>query len=436
MQVSVEAGEGLERRMRIDLPFEEVTSEVEKRLQQLSRRAKLPGFRPGKVPMKLLRQRYSEQVHQEVFGDMLQSSLTEAFTQQSLRPAGMPRIEPDLDIEGGRVGFTAIFEVIPEFELASVADRVVKRPVSELADSDLDEMLERLREQRKTWEPVERAAQTGDQVMVSFVGTVDGESFEGGSTSGLKVELGAGRMIPGFEDGLIGVGVGESRTLDLTFPDPYQAAHLAGKPVRFEITLDAVAEPSLPEIDAEFVKNFGVEDGDVERFKADVRRNMERELKDRLKARIKERVMDMLVEANSIDLPAAFVRSEMESMAGQMREALGGSRMQLPVDLFEVGARRRVALGLIIGRIVTENSLEVDPARVREEIERMASTYEHPQSVIDYYYADATRLGAVENLVLEEQVVDLVLEQARVEDEPVPFAQLTDQASSNPFAAA
>jgi trigger factor len=426
MQVSVEAGEGLERRMRIDLPFEEVSAEVEQRLQRLARQAKLPGFRPGKVPMKVLRQRYNEQLHQEVFGDMVQKSLLEAFGQESLQPVGMPHIEPDLDIAAGRMGFTAIFEVMPEIELAPVSDKVVKRPVSELTDADLDSMIQRLREQRKTWEAVERPAQTGDQLSIGFVGTIEGEPFEGGTTDGFKLELGSGRLIPGFEDGLIGATVGETRVLDLTFPDPYQAEHLAGKPVRFEVTIESIAEPRLPEIDAEFVKDFGVEDGDIERFKADVRRNMERELKERLTARTKERVMDMLHEANPIELPKSLIQSEMRAMAEQMRQALGSGQMQLPPGMFESGAKRRVALGLILGQIIRDNEIKADPARVRETVERMASSYEHPQQVVDYYYSDAERLSSVQGLVLEEQVVDLMLEQAQVEDEPLTFAQLTE----------
>lgn len=427
MQVSVEAGEGLERRMRVDLPFDEVGAEVEKRLQQLARRAKLPGFRPGKVPMKVLRQRYNMELHQEVFGDMVQKTLYKAFEQHSLMPAGMPHIEPDLDIDAGRMAYTAIFEVMPEITLAPVSDRVVKRPVSELTDTDLDDMIQRLREQRKSWEAVERPAQQGDQLSISFVGTIEGEPFEGGTTDGFKLELGSGRLIPGFEDGLVGATVGETRTLDLTFPEGYQAEHLAGKPVRFDVTIESIAEPRLPEVDAEFVKNFGVEDGDVERFKADVRRNMERELKERLTARTKERVMDMLYEANPVELPKALIESEARTMAEQMRQALGGGQMRLPPEMFESGAKRRVALGLILGQIIRDNEIKADPERVRETVERMAASYEQPQEVIDYYYGDEERLSSVRALVMEEQVVELMLEQAQVEDEPLTFAQLTEQ---------
>ncbi|TCT24061.1 trigger factor [Thiobaca trueperi] len=430
MQVSVEAGEGLERRMKIDLPFEQITVEVEKRLQQLARSARLPGFRPGKVPMRLLRQRFEDRVRQEVFGEQVQSSFLEALTQESLNPAGMPQIEPDIDLDAQRFGFTAIFEVMPEFDLASLSDRVLKRPVCELTDADLEEMIERLRNQRKTWIAVERPCQSGDQITISFAGTVDGEAFEGGASSGFKLELGAGRMIPGFEDGLTGASVGEQRTLDLTFPDPYQAAHLAGKPVRFEVTLDEVSEPRLPEVDAEFAQAFGVEDGDIERFRADVRANMERELKQRLEARTKEQVMDLLFEANPIDLPQAPVQSEMQSMAEQMGQALGGGKLNLPASLFESGARRRVALGLILGKIIKDHELKVDAARVRERVEQLAATYEHPQAVIDYYYSDRNRLGTVETVVLEEQVVELVLTQVTVEDETIGFTDLTSPASA------
>ncbi len=424
MQVSVEAGEGLERRMKIDLPFEQLAEEVEKRLQKFARSARLPGFRPGKVPLKVLRQRYSEQLHQEVLSDMVQSSFMEALSQESIQPAGMPRIEPDFDLNDERASFTAIFEVMPEFELAPIAERVVKRPVSEVADADLDAMIERLRDQRKTWTPVERACRSADQVVISFVGTVDGETFDGGSSERLTLELGAGRMIAGFEDGLIGAASGETRTLDLTFPDPYKATHLAGKPVRFEVTVDSVSEPTVPELDETLAKSFGVESGDVEHFKSDVRKNMERELKERIKARTKEHVMDLLLEANSIDVPNALVENEIQAMTEQMRQALGGAQMQLPPELFADAARRRVALGLILGLFVKENAIEVDATRVREMIEQMASTYDEPQAVIDYYYADRSRLSQFETMALEDQVVALVLERVTVEDEQIAFEDI------------
>jgi len=358
---------------------------------------------------------------------MVQKTLYKAFEQESLIPAGLPQIEPDLDIAAGRMAYTAIFEVMPEIRLASVQDRVIKRPVCELTDADLDDMIQRLRAQRKTWEPVDRPAQQGDQLSVSFVVKVDGEPFEGSAVTDFKLELGSGGLIPGFEEGLIGATPGETRTLDLTFPEDHQTKPLAGKPARFEVTIDSIAKPRLPELDAEFVKGFGIEDGDLERFRADVRRNMERELKERLIARTKERVMDMLYEANPIELPRVLVESEQRTLAKQMRQALGGGQMSLPPERLESDAKRRVALGLILGQIIRDNDIKVDPERVRETVEHIASSYEHPQEVIDYYYADEGRLGPIRALVIEDQVVDLILKQARVEDEPLTFAQLTEQ---------
>ena len=425
MQVSVETGEGLERRMRIDLPFERIQGEVDKRLQQLARSARLPGFRPGKVPINLLRQRYGEQVQQEVFGELVQTSFSEAVAKEALRPAGMPRIEPDIDHAEKRYGYTAVFEVLPQFELAPLSGKVLKRPVAQVTDADLEAMLERLRTQRKSWQPAQRPAQSGDRLTVAYTGTIDGEAFEGGSSASSQLELGSGRMIPGFEDGLIGARAGETRSLDITFPEGYHAAPLAGKPVRFEVTVNAVDEPVLPEVDADFARSFGVEDGDVERFRADVRANMERELKQRIKARTKESVMDLLVAGNAVDIPSVLVSEEVRSLKEQMRQNLGGGRMELPDNLFEDSARRRVALGLIIAEIVNRNGIVANSASVREAVEEMASTYEQPQEVVDYYYADRKRLAPVESLVLEDRVVDWVLGQVAVEDEATTFQQLT-----------
>lgn len=430
MQVSVESGVGLERRMRIDLPVERIQGEVDKRLQQMARNARLPGFRPGKVPMKLLRQRYGDQIQQEVFGELVQSSFSEAVAQEALRPAGMPRIEPEIDRGQQRFAYTAVFEVLPQFELAPLAGQVVKRPVAAVADADLEAMIERLRTQRKTWTAVEGPAEPGHRLTVSYEGTLDGEPFEGGSNSGTQLEIGSGRMIPGFEEGLIGASAGETRALDLQFPETYHRQDLAGKSAHFEVNIDAVTRPVLPELDADFARGFGIADGDLERFRADVRANMERELAQRVNARIKERVMDLLVSANAIEIPGVLVQEEIRALKDQMRQNLGGGRMELPDNLFEDSARRRVALGLIIAEIVKRNGIKADPARVRAAVEDMASTYEEPHEVISYYYGDRQRLAPVESLVLEEQVVDWVLHQVTVEEETLTFAQLTEPAAA------
>jgi trigger factor len=429
MQVSVETGEGLERRMKIDLPFEEVEAEVEKRLQKLGRSARLPGFRPGKVPLQVLRKRYGAAVHQEVFGELVESSFSEALMQESLRPAGMPRIEPEIDPVEQRFGFTAIFEVMPQLEVAPLAGRVVKSPVAEIKDEDLENMIQHLRRQRATWAAAERPAEQGDRLTISFTGTVDGEPFEGGSASDVQIELGSARMIQGFEEGLIGASAGDHVSLDLVFPDPYQAEHLAGKAVHFDVTVDAVEESVLPEVDAAFVEAFGIDDGDIARFREDVRKNMEREMRQRLDSRRKESVMNLLLSAHDVELPEVLVQTEIRAMSEQMRETLGSKDLSLPEGLFDEAARRRVSLGLIIGEIVKRQGLKADPQRVRAAVEDSASTYDYPEAVIEYFYADPKRLVSIESLVLEEQVVAWVLEQVEVEEEVLTFAQLTDAAA-------
>jgi trigger factor len=429
MQISVESGEGLERRMRVDLPTDEIQGEVDKRLRQLSRSARLPGFRPGNVPVKLLRQRYGEQVEGEVFGELVERTYPEAVAKESLRPAGAPKIEPDIDRGEHRFSYIAVFEVLPELELGSLEGKVVKRPVAEVTDDDLETMLQSLREQRKTWEPAGRAAESGDTLVISFEGTIDGESFEGGAASGTRIELGSGRMIPGFEDGLIGVGAGETRGLDLSFPEGYHKESLAGRPVHFEVTVDAVEAPVLPELDADFARSFGVDDGDIDRLRADVRANMGRELKQRIDGRVKEQVMELLISQNPIDIPTVLVAQEIQSLKDQMRQNLGNSQIELPDNLFEDNARRRVALGLIIAEVVKQQGIKADPQRVRAAVEDMAATYEEPQQVVDYYYGARDRLAPVESLVLEDQVVDWVLGQVSVEDEPATFTEVTKPGS-------
>jgi trigger factor len=426
MQVSVESGEGLERRMTVGLPPESVEAEVEKRLREMARTARLPGFRPGKVPVRVLRQRYGGQLQREVFGELVQSSFAEALSKEHLRPAGSPRIEPDIDHGEKRYAYTAIFEVLPQFELGSLTGKTIKRPVAEVTEPDVDTMIERLRVQRKDWAAVERAAQEGDRLVVSFTGTVDGEAFEGGTGENVRVELGSGRMIPGLESGLVGARAGEERQLDVTFPEDYHREELKGKAAQFDVRVTAVEEPVLPEVNEEFVRAFGIEDGDVARFRQDVRQNMRRELKQRISGRIKQQAMDILLAANPIELPAVLVKEEMRALKDQARQGSAGSRFELPDRLFEEPARRRVALGLLVAEVVRVNGIKVDPERVRAAVEEVAATYEHPQQVVDYYYKNKEHLASFESLALEDEVVDWVLGQVQVEDDPLSFQQLTD----------
>jgi trigger factor len=428
MQVSVETGDGLTRRLKVELPAEDIEQEIEKRLQNFARSARMPGFRPGKVPLRVLRQRYGDSVRLEVFGERVEASYPQAIAESELRPAGRPEIEPDLDQAVWRYAYVAEFEVLPEVTLASLEGRTLARPQVEVTDSDVEETIERLRQQRKRWEAVERAAETGDRLTVDFDGEVDGEPFEGGRGEGIQIEIGAGRFIPGFEEQLVGASAGDAPSIDVTFPEEYPQTSLAEKPAQFKVRVKTVEAASLPEVDAEFVAEFGVDDGDLERFRADVRANLERERSERVKARIKNQVMDLLLEANPISVPAALVTDEIESLREQMTQKLGaGSGFKLPDEIFADNAQRRVALGLIVGEVVKANELTPDPERVRASVEEMAATYDDPQAVIDYYYADRQRLTTVESVVLEDLVVEHVLEQIEVTDEPISFSELTSQ---------
>ena len=427
MQVSVESGEGLERRMTVELPAEQIEAEVDKRLKQIGRTAKLDGFRPGKVPMKMLRKVYGGQVLQEVYGQMIETSYQQAIQQEELKPAGMPKIEPKEATEEGLFGYVATLEVMPEIELAKLEGKVT-RPIAEISDQDIEDMIEKLRKQRASWSVVERAAADGDQVKISFEGKVDGEVFEGGSAENVELVLGSKRMIEGFEDGLVGMNQGEKRTVELKFPDDYRVEELAGKPVTFEVEVVEVAEESLPEVDDAFAKDFGAEEG-VDKLKSDIRDNMERELAQRVQAKIKGQVMDLIYELNKVDVPNGMIEEEIKALQKQTQERIGqgAGSLELPRDMFEEQARRRVTLGLVIGEIIKQNEIQIDNDRVRKTVEDFASTYEQPEEVVKYYYGNQEQLAAVQNVVLEDQVVDWALEQAEVIDEQTSFADLTSE---------
>lgn len=430
MQVSVQSGEGLERRMTVELPADEINQEVEKRLKQLARTAKMDGFRPGKVPVRVLRNRFGLQIQQEVFGDLVQSSFPQAVEQEKLRPAGAPSIEPDIEQgqDESKFAYTAVFEVLPEVSVAALDSYGIKRQVAEVADSDVDEMIERLRKQRRNWKEVDRASEEGDQLEISFEGKLDGETFEGGSGKNTQLELGSGMMIEGFESGLTGASAGDTRSLTLTFPEDYRAENLAGKEVTFDVEVHKVQEAELPEVDEEFAKAFGVESGDTEQFLKEIRANMERELKQRLQAGIKDQAMDVLIKAHDLTVPKALVEEEIDALLQQMRQNAYGGQMELPREMFKDQAERRVALGLIIAEIVKTNDIKVDQERVDSMIQDMAATYESPQEVIDFYKGNAQQRASVENLVLEEQVVDWIIEQADVSDEETTFKAVTEPA--------
>ena len=432
MQVSVESTSALERRMTIGVPAERIETEVNKRLQQTARRAKVPGFRPGKVPMSVIRQRYEDAARQEALGDLIQATFYEAVVEQKLNPAGSPAVEPKVFEKGKDLEYVATFEVFPEFQVTGFESIAIERLQAEVADADLENMLEILRKQNTRFETAARAAQNGDQLNIDFVGKVDGEAFAGGSAKGTQLVLGSGRMIPGFEDGLVGANAGEERVLNLTFPADYQNLDLAGKAAEFAVTVNAVAEPLLPELNDEFFALFGIKEGGLEGFRTEVRKNMQRELRQAIKSKVKNQVMDGLLSANPIEVPKSLLGNEVNRLRVQAVQQFGGNIKpdQLPAELFEEQAKRRVVLGLIVAEVVKQSELKPDEARVREMIQEMASAYQEPEQVVAWYYKNDQQLNEVRSVVLEEQVVDTVLQKANVTDKPVSYEEAVKPAEA------
>lgn len=436
MQVSVESTSALERRMTIGVPAERIETEVTKRLQQTASRAKVAGFRPGKVPMSVIRQRYEDAARQEALGDLIQATFYEAVTAQKLNPAGSPAVEPKQFEKGKDLEYVATFEVFPEFEVTGLDGIAIERLQADVADADLDKMLEVLRKQNTRFEAANRAAQDADQLTIDFVGKVDGEVFAGGSAKATQLVLGSGRMIPGFEDGLLGAAAGEERVLNLTFPADYQNLELAGKAAEFTVSVTAVAAPTLPELNAEFFALFGVKEGGLDDFRAEVRKNMQRELRQAVKSKVKNQVMDGLLAANPIEVPKSLLSNEVDRLRVQAVQQFGGNIKpdQLPAELFEEQARRRVVLGLIVAEVVKQFELKPDDARVREMIQEMASAYQEPEQVVAWYYKNDQQMNEVRSVVLEEQVVDTVLSKANVTDKSVSYEDAVKPVEAAPAA--
>lgn len=428
MQVSVENTGTLQRRMTVEVPEEQISSEVQARLQNLSRTARLDGFRPGKVPMKLVQKRFGDRVRAEVLGEVLRKSFFDAVVQEKLRPAGEPSFQPQ-DTEAG-LSYTATFEVYPEIELAPLEQLKVVRSHCEISDADVDAMIETLRRQQRDWVEVDRPAAEGDQVEISYTGTMDGKPFEGGATNGFRLELGSGRFIEGFESGLLESTAGSELTLDLRFPDDYGNEEMAGKPVTFQVQVHKVLEGRLPELDEAFFSRFGVTEGGEDAFRAEVRRNIERERDQAQRNRTKASVLEALLAANPVALPDGLVRQEAQRLAQEMRQNLRARGIsnehvaELNADMFDDQARRRVALGLIMAEVIRANKLKVDPAKLREGVESIAASYEDPAAVVKWYYEDRNRLGELETALLEDEVVAWVVDKAQVEVAEVTFDDL------------
>lgn len=428
MQVSVEATGGLERRITVQVPAERIEKEIDDRLKSLTRTARVAGFRPGRVPFKVIERKYGAQVRQEVLGEVVQSSFYEAVAQEKLRPAGGPKIEAGKVEPGQNLEYSATFEVYPEIQLASLEGVSIERPVAEVTDEDVERVINTLRKQRVTWNEVDRPGQNEDRLVIDFEGLIEGAPFPGNTGKQVALVLGSGSFIPGFEEQLIGARAGEQRTFDVQFPDDYPAKEVAGKQVRFQVNVSSVSEPQLPEVDESFAKSFGISDGSVQSLRDEVRQNMRRELDQTIRNKVKQQVMDALLEKNKIDLPSALVEQEIDQLIAQAQEQFRDparrQNLSLPRSLFEEQARRRVALGLIIGEVIKANEIKLDQARVRQMVEGLASTYEHPEEVVNWYYSNRNLLSGIEALVLEEQVVDLLLQQMNVTDTPTEFDSL------------
>ena len=434
MQVTTEAVSGVARRLNVSVPTSRVNEQFEARLKRTAKTVKINGFRPGKVPLNVVRREYGAGIYQEVVNEIIRDTVFEAIQQEKINAVGMPNIEK-VENKDGALVYEAIVEVYPEVEVKAFADLEVERKASEINDKDVDTMIENLQKQRASWTETKGMAKKDMQVTFDFEGTVDGEKFEGGAAEDFKLVLGSGRMIPGFEDGIIGMKKGEEKVIDVTFPEDYQAENLAGKAAQFKITVKLVEKQKLPEIDAEFLKIFGLtEEEGLDKLKADVRKNMEREVRNGLRNQVKQAAFDALVAANEIEVPASMVAQEIDrqrqQMIQQFTQQFGGQgagafdSSMLPDELFKEQAEKSVKLGVLVSKVLADAKLEVDQARVDAYIDDMASSYEDPAEVVEYFKNDKQQRAQIEAVVLEDQVVDHILASAKVSDVNVSYEDL------------
>ena len=425
MQVSVESTGTLERRMEVQVPAEQIDKAVDERLQRLSRTVRLKGFRPGKVPVKVVRQQFGQQVRQEVLNDVVQSSFAEAVDQEKLTPAGGPRIEP-INVGDGDLKYRAVFEIVPQIELKGLETLPVERPVADVSEADIDAMIQNLREQKPTFTSVEREARDTDRVTIDFNGTIDGQPFEGGSGENIPIVLGAGRMLADFEAGLVGAKGGEQRTIKLTFPQNYGAQALAGKNAEFAVAVKSIEERHLPELDEEFCKLYGVEQGGIEQLRREVEENMRRELADAIRARLKKQVLDGLAAANAIELPKSMVDAQVRDMQIDAARRMGArDASQIPPpDAFQEAARRRVQLSLLVSEVIKNANIQVNQAQVQQRFQELAQQYPDALQAVEQYRTNPQMRRQMEAAVLEDQVVDWLLERARVTDKESSFKEL------------
>jgi trigger factor len=429
MQVSIETTSGLERRLTVGVPAEQIDNRADERLKEAAKTIRINGFRKGKAPLKVIKKQYGEDVRQEILGDVINTSLQAAFVQEKVQPAGQPKIEITQFESGKDLEYAAVFEVYPEITLASFDDFSVEKLTADITEDNIDTMVESLRDQQATLTVVERAAADGDSVNLDYLGTKDGEEFAGGKAEKQDLVLGSSSMIPGFEEGVVGLSAGDQKTLSLSFPDDYHAEELKGAAVEFSVTVNIVSEKVLPAIDEELLKKFGAEHGDLTKFREDIKKNMVRELATSVKNKIKTSVMDQLLEANKVDMPSALIASETEALRNQMMQQFGGMQQNkdldlkslLPDEMFKEQADRRVGLGLLLSEVVKDNNLTVEADRVTSTIEELAATYDDPQEVINYYNQNPQLKSGIESSVLEDMVVDLILEKATITEKTVSY---------------
>lgn len=428
------AANSLERRIDMAVAMAEVEREVEQQLKRIAKTAKMAGFRPGKVPMKMVAQMYGSQARSDALGAAVEKAFGAMVREQKLRVAGQPRIEPKASSGEGKVEFTAVFEVFPEFQIAEISGKSIEKPVLAVTDAEVDKTIEVLRKQRTTYVPAGRAAIEGDRLVIDFTGRRDGEEFAGGKAVDYPVFVGGGMMLPDFEAALNGVTAGEEKVFDVKFPEDYHAKELAGGTVQFSIVVKSVEMPKLPEVDADFARALGIADGNLDKMRVEVRSNLEREVTKRLRARTKEQAMNILLEANPIDVPTAMVQAEAQQMAENALRDLQQRNPQMknmPVEAswFTDQAARRVRLGLIVAELVKAKDLLVKPDQVRAVVDEFASTFEDPQEVVRWYYSQPQRLAEAEALAMENNVVEWVLANAKVTEKPVAFDELMGNAA-------
>jgi trigger factor len=434
MQVSVEVVSDLERRLKVELPKERVENEVASRTKKFSQEAKLPGFRPGKVPVKIIEQRFGPSIRQEVTGELLRTTLFEAIDQEKLNIAGTPKIESINDKPGEPFDYVALVELLPEVHTKDFKELVIEKTTATVTDADVNKALENLRKQHTEWHKVERTAANGDQLIIDYSGTIDGQPFAGNEDKNATIVIGAGRMIAGFEEGFIGTKAGDQKTLHLKFPDQYHATDLAGKAVDFAVTVHSVSEPKLPELDEAFLTKLGITEGGLEKLREETQKALENSLNQKLKTNLKTQVLDKLLAQNHFSIPNALITQESERLRDEFLHQLQGMQNipkdklpNFPAEMFKEKAQKRAALGLLLREIISQHQMKADGAKIRKLIEDISSSYENPQQIMSWFYRDKQRLAEIESLALEDQIVDLVLQQAQVTEKTTTFDEIMNQ---------